>query len=220
MLAPLAGTRGLSSSAAISSRDVGRSEPGTELGIGPAQHLGVHGAGAEADRADAVRPALHRDRLGEPDHPVLGHVVGRQPRELLGRVHARERGDVDDPSFARGAHGAERRAAAEERAGQVHGEGLLPQLGGRLLERRRGQHRRPRTRARPAGRSARRRRTARRRPRAGLRRSAPRGRRRRGPGSLRPRPRARRRCGPPARRGRRRPPAPPPWRRRSRGSRR
>ena len=121
-------TSGLSSSATISSATSSGVEAGAKLGIRLAQHLGVDRARAQADRADAERLALDRDRLGEPDHPVLGDVVRGQPGELLGRVDAGQRGDVDDPSLSRGAHRAERRAAAEKRPGQVDRQRLLPDL--------------------------------------------------------------------------------------------
>ena len=140
MLAPLAGTRGLSISATIRPRDLVGRQPGTELRIGAPQHLGVHRAGADADRADAERLALDGDRLGETDDPVLGHVVGGQSGELLGGVDAGQRGDVDDPSSTARPHRGKRRATAEERAGQVHCERLLPELGRGLCEPRRRQH--------------------------------------------------------------------------------
>src|SRR5439155_1410699 len=81
-----------------------RGQARTQGRIGPAQHLGVDGARAHADGADAVRLALDRDRLGEADDPELGHVVRGQPGELLGGVHAGQGRDGDDPSLARGSH--------------------------------------------------------------------------------------------------------------------
>ena len=91
MFAPLTGASGLSSSATISSATSSGVRPGRSAGIGPAQHLGVDRARAQADGADAVLLAFDRDRLGEADDPVFGHVVRGQPGELLGGVHAGQR---------------------------------------------------------------------------------------------------------------------------------
>src|SRR5215472_16036545 len=57
-------------------RDVVWGQARAQGRIGPAQHLGVDGAWAETDGADAVLLALDRDRLGEADDPELGDVVG------------------------------------------------------------------------------------------------------------------------------------------------
>ena len=140
MFAPLAGTSGLSSNATISAATSSGVRPGTQRGVGPAQHLGVDGARADADGADAVLPALHRDRLGEADDPVFGDVVGGQARELLGGVDAGQRGDGDDPPFAGRDHSGERRAAAEERTRQVDPERLVPDPVRGLGKRRGRQH--------------------------------------------------------------------------------
>src|SRR6185437_8932998 len=99
--------------------DITGGQAGAKFGIGPAQHLRIDRSRAHADGADAMRPAFYGDRLGQADDPVLGDVVGGQPGELLGGVDARQRGDSDNPPFARRAHGRECRAAAQERAGQV-----------------------------------------------------------------------------------------------------
>ena len=140
MFAPLAGTSGLSSSGHDQPGDIIGGQAGPQRGVGPAQHLGVDGARADADGADAVRTALHRDRLGEADDSVLGDVVGGQARELLGGVDPGQRGDQDDPAFAGRAHGGEGRPATEERTGQVDAERLLPDPGRGLGERHGSQH--------------------------------------------------------------------------------
>ena len=221
MFAPLAAASGLSSSATISSATSIGVRPGRSSGLAAAQHLGVDRARAQADRADAEPLALDRDRLGEPDDAVLGDVVGGKSRELLRRVDARQRSDVDDPPFAGGAHRGEGGAAAEERPGQVDRKRVLPELRGRFRKRRRRQHARRRRRARRAARSPRWRQTgaatsstlltsvAQRR-RLATRLADPLRRR-----ALAPRRRVRR--GRRARRPRR---SPPRWRRRSRGWRR
>src|SRR5271165_3253164 len=120
--------------------DVTGGKAGAQCRIGLAQHLRVDCARADANGADAVLLALDGDRLGQPDNPVLGDVVGGQARELLGAVDARERADVDDPSLALPLHGREYRATAQEGAGQVDPERLFPDVGRGFSERSRGEH--------------------------------------------------------------------------------
>jgi len=60
-------------------RDITGGQAGTQRGVSPAQHLGIDGAGTDANSTDAVLFTLHRDRLGEADDPVLGDVVRGQP---------------------------------------------------------------------------------------------------------------------------------------------
>src|SRR5262249_22205666 len=104
--------------------DVVRGQARPQRRIGAAQHLGVDGARAQADGADAVLLALDRDRLGQADDPVLGHVVRGQPGELLGGVDAGQRPEVDDPALTGGSHGGQRGAAAQEGARQVYPDRL------------------------------------------------------------------------------------------------
>src|SRR5487761_513216 len=115
-------------------RNLAGLQPWTKTGMSPLQHLGVNRAGADADGSDAMGLAFNGDGFGEADHAVLRDVVGSKSGELLGGVNSGQGSDIDDASFTRAAHGGEGGSAAEERAGQVHRDRLLPCTATGVLE--------------------------------------------------------------------------------------
>ena len=88
------------------------------LDAGPLRHRRVDEAGAQRDRAHAVRVELVVERTGESDHRGLRGAVGRQPRC---RERAGDRGEVDDPA-SRLPQERDRGLRDEEEPAQVDGE--------------------------------------------------------------------------------------------------
>jgi hypothetical protein len=77
------------------------------------------------------RPSIASERVS-PSRPPLARRVGRA---VLPRNARRDRADVEDSPAALALHHPERRAAAQERRGQVGADDLLPQLERHVVDR-------------------------------------------------------------------------------------
>lgn len=100
------------------------------------RHLGQRIADVDLAASDVVGPAVERQRLGHPGDGVLGRRVGHRART---RRIGRHRAVVDDAAAHRllPAHGAEGGAGAQERAGEVDADDIVPDLDRDLVDRRR-----------------------------------------------------------------------------------
>src|SRR5690606_14155513 len=113
-----------------SDRDLG-DDPGQDLLVHGADHLGVDVAGGDAVDGHALAGVLQRQRLGEADHPGLGGgIVGLADLALL----AVDRADVDDAPPAAVAHAVDHLPGHVEHAVHVHPDHVGPLVGGHLVE--------------------------------------------------------------------------------------
>ena len=94
---------------------------------------------ARRDGVHADPPARprHRELARQADQPGLGRGVRRVVRPLHRRVHAGDRGDVDDAAPLPRQHVSAGGLREEERAGQVDVDHLLPLRQGHVLRLRR-----------------------------------------------------------------------------------
>src|SRR5664280_2789615 len=101
------------------------------------QHLGRDEAGCHRVHRDADAVLLEPARPGEDESGLLGEGLGQSEHARLGRGVvsltnvpglADDRGDEDDATGAAFNHVFQRRLSHVERAGQVHGNDLVPLL--------------------------------------------------------------------------------------------
>ena len=100
------------------------------------RHVAREPAGRDRVHVDPVPRPLPREVARERDHAALRRVVRERVHDLGRRaVQPGDRGDVDDLAAALLDHRAARGLRAEEDAGQVHVDDLLPALERHVLRR-------------------------------------------------------------------------------------
>ena len=90
-----------------------------------AEELGLDARGGRAVDDDPALGQFLAERLGEADRTGLGGAVGGV---VCGPFHARDGGDDHDPPIAALDHMGQRRAAAQEYAGQIDPDQPVPFL--------------------------------------------------------------------------------------------
>src|SRR6266540_171331 len=96
------------------------------------EHLGADHGGRHGIDEDPARGHFLGQRLGEPDDAGLGRGIGHEGGIAL---LARDGGDINDAASPLPQHDLDGRAAAEEDAGEVHGDHAGPVLVAELPDR-------------------------------------------------------------------------------------